>query len=120
MISLHDGPDDYAAIVEFARSAKASGLSLLMRRAQCTELTLTPFWRLPGNDAFELRILATDGALICCRHSQEMGGVVRLPVVDAGVLEAFLPPGAARVFAVALETAQLQQTIAEFVPATTH
>jgi hypothetical protein len=112
MVHLLDNSDDYAAIVSFARSAKASALSLLLRRANCAELTVTPYWRLPGNDALELRILATDGSLTCCRHSAKMGGVVQVPVVDAGLLETLLPRAAARVFAVALEADQLRKTIA--------
>ena len=112
MIYLNDdGPDDYAAILSFARSAKASALALLLRREQRADLAVTPCWRLPGNDILELRILAADGSLAFCRYSAK-DGVVREPVVDSGLLATLLPRAAARLFAVALEAEQLARTVA--------
>jgi hypothetical protein len=111
MIHLDGGPDDYAAILSFARSAKASALALLLRHERRAELAVTPYWRLPSNDTVELRIVAADGSLAFCRYSAK-DGVVREPVVDTGLLATLLPRAAARLFAVALEAEQLTQTVA--------
>lgn len=112
MINLLDGPDDYQAIWSFAGSPRASALALMMRHAQCAELTLAPAWNLPGEDALELRLIACDGSLACYRHRGSLEGIERISIVDSASLEAVVPPAAARLFAVALETEQLHQTIA--------
>ncbi len=120
MISLLDASDDYEAILGFARSARASALALLLRRVHCSELTLTPFWRLPSNDTLELRLDACDGSLKCCKHTATRDGVSCFPVINVDTLEALLPRAAARAFAMALEAEPLRRTIAahlELAPA---
>jgi hypothetical protein len=112
MIDLTELPDDYAAISSFGRSPRASALALMLRRAQCAELSLAPEWRAPNHAALELRILSCDGSLVCYRHSGSLEGIERIPIHDAASIEAVVPPAAARLFASALEDEQLRSTVA--------